>query len=187
VYNANAQASKPGGNMKTLARYMIVLTLVVSAVGLGGAPSAAQQTQIPPAEYAALVALYESTDGANWTNAWTLPTTDPCGLRGVHCSNGRITRLDLPSNNLSGPIPPELGGITNLEHLLLSNNKLSGTIPPELGNLANLVVMVLRENHLTGMIPAELGNLANLGWLELSSNSLSGTIPPELGDLANLN
>ena len=50
------------------ARFLVVLALAVSAVGPIGTQSLAQQTQIPPAEYAALVALYDSTDGDNWTD-----------------------------------------------------------------------------------------------------------------------
>ena len=52
--------------------------------------------------------------------------------------SGAAVALDV--NDLSGAIPPELGGLANLgrELLNLSVNVLSGAIPPELGNLANL-------------------------------------------------
>ena len=41
-------------------------------------------------------------------------------------------------HGLNGPIPPELGKLTNLVHLDLCMNDLTGSIPPELGNLTNL-------------------------------------------------
>ena len=41
---------------------------------------------------------------------------------------------DLGGNELSGPVPPELGNLTNLTELALYWNELSGPIPPELGN-----------------------------------------------------
>ena len=49
----------------------------------------ATQTQIPTTECDALVALYNSTNGAGWTNntGW-LQTDTPCSWYGVTCANG---------------------------------------------------------------------------------------------------
>ena len=140
---------------------------------------------------AALVAFYNATDGPNWTNdgnrlwlsdapigAWHGITTDP---------NGRVIRLHFfGDHQLTGAIPPELGGLTNLRSLRIWQNQLTGVIPPELGNLTNLTVLHLRGHQLAGAIPPELGNLANLEELHLYQNQLTGAIPPELGNLANL-
>ena len=97
-----------------------------------------------------------------------------------------LKRMHLGENSLSGPIPPELDGLSNLERLYLSSNDLSGPIPPELGDLANLKRMHLGENSLSGPIPPELGGLSNLERLYLTSNDLSGPIPPTFGGLAGL-
>ena len=151
-------------------------------------------TTLPPAilnplsERAVLTALYDSTDGPGWTNSrnwktaaaldkWHGVTTD---------ADGRVQRLSLSFNGLSGTIPEELGNLTNLRWLNLWNNDLSGTIPAELGNLTNLQSLNLLGNDLNGPIPAELGNLTNLESLYLYENELSGTIPAELGNLTNL-
>ena len=99
---------------------------------------------------------------------------------------GRVERLYLDENELSGMIPPEVGELANLERLYLDENNLSGTIPPEVGELANLERLYLDENDLSGTIPPEVGELANLERLYLDENNLSGTIPPEVGELANL-
>ena len=56
---------------------------------------------------------------------------------------------------MSGEIPPELGGLTNLKVLWLDENELSGEIPSELGNL-DLRVLSLAGNRLTGCIPEGL-------------------------------
>ena len=136
----------------------------------------------------ALAALYGTTGGPGWTNSSGWLTEAP--LRrwyGVEVdAQGRVVGLDLGYNGLSGPIPPELGGLSNLERLNLYSNQLSGAIPPELGGLSNLGNLHLGWNALSGTIPPELGGLSNLRYLYLYSNDLSGAIPPELGGLSNL-
>ncbi len=129
----------------------------------------------------ALVALFNAT-GPIWFRSigwlsdaplseWYGVTTD---------DDGRVTELRLPTNELGGEIPPELGNLANLESLNLGDNRLGGEIPPELGNLANLEYLNLRDNWLSGEIPPELGNLANLRELRLLGNELSGCVPSNL-------
>ena len=146
-------------------------------------------TSAPAAvDRAALVALYEATDGANWDNNANWLSDRPIGeWYGVIADlSGRVTELSLNFNQLSGEIPAELGNLANLELLELEDNRLTGEIPAELGNLANLRYLDLWQNQLSGEIPAELDNLANLRGLGLGRNQLSGEIPAELGNLANL-
>ena len=137
---------------------------------------------------AALVALYNATDGANWTDNTNWLTNVPLGQwHGVSAdAEGRVCALNLHSNGLSGGIPEELGNLTSLAVLHLHNNQISGEIPAELGNLLNLRSLELMGNRLSGEIPAELGNLTSLARLYLGYNQLSGEIPAELGNLVNL-
>ena len=93
--------------------------------------------------------------------------------------------LYLSSNNFSGPIPPEIGRLSQLEELNLSRNELTGPLPPELGNLTNLEKLDLRWNQLSGSIPSELGNLSKVE-LRLDGNQLSGRIPEELSKVEAL-
>lgn len=145
-------------------------------------------TEVPQVECEALVALYDATDGANWTNkfgGWKTINT-PCDWQGVTCSGGSVTELVLTQNNLAGPIPPKLDDLTYLQRLRLDFNQLTGDIPADLGNLTNLTELGLYENQLSGSIPPELGGLAYLTSLILSGNQLSGSIPSELTDLTKL-
>ena len=135
-----------------------------------------------------LAVLYEATDGPNWTNTYNWVTDVPIGdWYGVSTdASGRVVELDLFRNDLTGPIPPELGNLASLEWLSLVRNDLTGPIPPELGNLTSMRGLNLSDNDLTGPIPPELVNLSNLRTLRLNSNDLTGPIPPELGNLASL-
>ena len=137
---------------------------------------------------AALVALYEATDGDNWNTRTNWESNQPLGSwEGVTTNNdGRVIGLDLASNYLDGDLPADLGDLTYLETLSLLNNELTGSIPDDLGDLTNLTNLTLSDNDLTGEIPGALGVLTNLEKLELRANDLTGSIPGALGNLTNL-
>ena len=141
------------------------------------------------ADRAALIAFYNSTNGrTHWheKRSWNTPESIR-NWQGVKTNSaGFVTELALPNNNLSGPLPPELGDLEQLERLSLYNNKLTGPIPPELGKLSQLTLLDLSSNQLEGAIPAELGNLARLDTLDFYSNELTGSIPATLGGLGSL-
>ena len=162
----------------------------------GDASGTSEITVINP-DRAALVALYEATDGPNWVNNENWLTDAPLGeWYGVTSDPfGRVSRIDLNryepgvgwlTNGLTGTIPPAVGDLPKLTTLNLENNNLTGPIPHELGNLVRLREFRLGKNGLTGAIPPELGNLTELRSLDLSNNDLASPIPPELGNLANL-
>ena len=137
---------------------------------------------------AALEALYDATDGPNWTDNTNWKTDAPLGeWFGVSTdTDGRVTDVVLRYNGLAGPIPRVLGTLSRLRSLYLPSNALTGPIPAELGRLTNLTDLQLRFNELTGAIPVELGRLTNLQLLNLINNELTGTIPAELGRMTNL-
>lgn len=148
-------------------------------------------------DWTALKALYDSTDGKNWTvnTGWSemfenqeIPTEN-CNLDslyGITLKSERVMTIYLSSNGLEGVLPSELRLLKELQYLYLNNNSLSENIPPEFGELSNLIFLHLNENQLSGGIPNELGSLIYLTQLDLRSNPLEGTIPPELGNLTSL-
>ncbi len=171
--------------------FVLIGLLVVSST------SVPLQAAIPASERAALIALYNATNGASWgyNYGWKGNNNESDGFSqigsegswsGIWVSGDHVTLIGLSFNSLSGRIPPELGNLSKLEYLWLDYNQLNGNIPEELGNLTNLEVLSLIENNLSGSIPTELGNLTNLEVFSLSENNLSGSIPAELGNLSEL-
>jgi len=160
----------------------LILGVLIFSIGMTQ-PLAAQVLQ---QDSLALVALYDSTDGANWNNAANWLIGDVGTWYGIYVSSNRVTSIALERNNLVGPIPPEFGNLTDLEFCSCYANQLSGSIPPEIGNLVNLRSLRLDDNQLTGAIPAEIGNLVNLEDISLYYNQLSDTIPPEIANLTKL-
>ena len=136
-----------------------------------------------------LTGLYNSTGGTGWTDGTNWLSMMPLGAwHGVETdADGHVTALRLPENNLSGSIPSSLALLPGLRYLsLYGNPKMGGPIPDELGGLSNLASLRLGGNAIEGTIPAELGQLTKLVYLDLQWNELSGSIPPELGQLTRL-
>ena len=178
-----------------------LLTILASTPALaalfGVTPTAITAAVSPPTptaqhnantDKAALVAVYNSTNGRQWQNKTNWITAPNIGdWHGVTTdANGRVTRLELLSNNLTGTIPSEIGQLTELTHLNFYTNNLIGTIPSEIGQLTELTHLELDRNALTGTVPSEIGQLTNLTFLELDNNNLTGIIPPEIGKLIKL-
>ena len=134
------------------------------------------------------MALYEATDGDNWTNNanWCsdLPLTEWYGIFMDPTDGKRISSLDLRSNNLRGSIPEEISDLKGLQQLDLSWNTLEGPIPASICELQNLESLNLKQNALTGPIPDNIGNMP-LNFLDLSWNRLTGTIPASVADIMN--
>ena len=98
-----------------------------------------------------------------------------------------LSSLKLQNNDLTGPIPKELGQLNSLEVLCLNNNNLEDSIPSELGKCKKLRYLDLSNNWLTGEIPTKLEDCkAGMEVLCLQNNSLSGPIPEEIGNLYKL-
>ncbi len=136
------------------------------------------QAQCSHPDFDALMALYNSTDGSNWTDnsGWVDGAAgtncDPCnGWEGVTCASGRVKKVELGNNNLTGILPSEIVNLTLTEVIFLNNNSLNGEIPDL---PSNLKVLRLLANDLSGEIPDLPGSLT---FLELGGNDLSGEIP----------
>ena len=151
-----------------------------------GAQGIGMQTQIPAAEYSALVDLYNATSGPVWTDSSGWLNPQAVSWHGVTVTGGHVTHLVLGWNHLSGTIPDSLAELLQLQTIDLSINGLYGAIPDSLGNLSQLTELDLTGNQLSGNIPGTLGNLSRLQGLALFDNQLTGDIPDSLGNLSQL-
>lgn len=154
--------------------------------GLARINSGTTASCVPAAQRDALIALYNSTNGASWTNRTNWLNADESTWFGVSVQGCNVTGISLNNNQLAGPLPPELGDLTGLKTLLLSNNSLTGPIPGSIGNLTALQSLQAFNNQLSGTLPAGLFNLTSLQTLDLSNNQLTGGLSTSVGTLSNL-
>ena len=156
------------------------LRAALAAVTLTAAalPAAAD---VPAAERDALVALYQSTNGAGWTDSTNWLSGDPCGPApwfGVVCGGGpvehHVREIHLSANNLAGSVPG-LSAFTALERINLSDNALSGPVP-SLAGLNALVGFWADNNQFSGYLP-DISTLPALGFFYMNNNQLIGPIP----------
>ena len=157
--------------MRQLRHLLLVLLAVLP---LGVATSAQAQDGVAT-DKAALVALYNATDGANWTT--NTNWTSDMALSSWHGvtvdGDGRVTRLELADNGLDGTLPTALGDLSELEQLDLQDNALSGALPSELANLTNLTSLLLNESRaLTGPLPDRLRELSDLETVNIEKTEL---------------
>ena len=142
----------------------------------------------------ALATLFFATDGFQWSSNNTfLLEESHCDWDGVDCTADKeaVESLSLPSENLSGTLPPEIGLLASLTSLNLTNQNateaiLTGPIPSEIGLLTSLVTLDISNNGLSGSIPSEIRNLNNIRTIALQNNRLEGFVPVQLGFLSNL-
>ncbi|CAM9864314.1 unnamed protein product [Ectocarpus fasciculatus] len=101
---------------------------------------------------AALLALFIATNGPSWRQSTAWGTSAPLGeWYGVTVDDdGRVSKLNMYQNGLSGVIPPEVARLTALTTLNLGENSLTGPIPSALGGLTALQELWLDQNQLSG-------------------------------------
>ena len=159
------------------------LLLLQPAVGVAQDNATPTGTEI---DRAALVAIYNSTNGDNWNTNRNWLSDEPIGTwHGVTTNDdGRVSLLNLWGNNLTGTLPAELGDLEQVQTLRFEYNHISGPIPPEVGNLSQLFTFTANGNQLSGPIPAEMANLTRLGLLDVAYNDLT-CVPASLEALGS--
>ncbi|KAG7350876.1 RHS repeat-associated core domain containing protein [Nitzschia inconspicua] len=99
---------------------------------------------------------------------------------------GKMVELDLSTNKLDGPLPPNLWSITSLQVMDLNGNNFVGPIPEITTLHDNLQFLSLYNNRLDWRIPTTINNLKNLAHLDLSINNLELPYPSTMSQLSLL-
>lgn len=147
-------------------------------------------------ERAALMDLYNATDGPHWwhNEGWgeDVPVSQwyGIGVSGKSINDGsHVTRIELANNGLSGTIPSSIKALSSLVYLSLytSNimpgppNKLTGTLPAELATLTELKNLFVSGNKLSGDFPehpiSELMNQMNSAGFNFANNNFTVPFP----------
>ena len=140
------------------------------------------ETPLIAEEYDALVAFFQSAGGTGWKEVWDTSSNNlhEKKWKGVTTNDGHVISINLPDNNLTGNISPEIGKFSELQNLNLAKNKLTGTIPESVSKVTKLKTVDLSENELTGIDAAFLAAVSfkidrqkiNLGELPLTLNAV---------------
>ncbi|KAK3006444.1 hypothetical protein RJ639_015954 [Escallonia herrerae] len=95
-----------------------------------------------------------------------------------------MSGIDLSWNKLTGPIPFEIGYLSDIHALNLSHNHLTGPIPESFSNLKQIESLDLCHNSLSGQIPPKLAELNYLSVFTIAYNNLSGRTPERKAQFA---
>jgi len=162
-----------------IAFILIALLVVLSS---GKSYSLTGCTNCREADSLALVALYNATDGAHWTNNtnWLVPGQPIDTWYGVtKIMLKRVKKLELANNGLRGYIHDSLGYLNKLTVLDLQENQLEGSLPSSFSNLTGITNIYLNNNELYGNIPDAFNNLLYLDIFHIYNNKF------KIADIAN--
>jgi Leucine-rich repeat (LRR) protein len=90
------------------------------------------------------------------------------------------------SNELTGPIPEEWGGMKDLEQLFVNGNQLSGEIPITIRGMESLHYLRANDNQLSGELPSDIGKMLKMEYIYLEDNDIQCSVPSQLGELSKL-
>lgn len=138
----------------------------------------------------ALATFAYSTNVDQWNSRlnWLNWSVDECQWFGITCGGQSVIAIDLPSNQLSGPVPAEISLFQDsLRILVLSSNSIIGIIPTAIGNLVNLEELRIDRNDFAGMLPTSIGRLQRLRLFYLEHNpAIRGEFPQSVVSMDSL-
>uniref|UniRef100_A0A5B7BHA6 non-specific serine/threonine protein kinase n=1 Tax=Davidia involucrata TaxID=16924 RepID=A0A5B7BHA6_DAVIN len=112
----------------------------------------------------------------NWVGV-TCNSSSSLGLNDpIESGTGRVVKLELVKQRLTGRLSESLGNLEQLRYLNLSHNFLQGSLPVSLLRLPHLEFLNLSCNDLSGPIPMNI-SLPSIQVLDISDNSFNSWVP----------
>ena len=97
-----------------------------------------------------------------------------------------LRAMYIGKNQLSGPIPSEMGNMTSLAKFNPDFNRFNGTLPTELGLLTDMDNFYAVDNMFSGQIPESLSNWQKIQNAFFSGNDFTGSMPRGLCEAPDL-
>jgi len=167
--------------------YFLLTLLVVGTLSLRS------NAQVLQADSLALVDFYNATGGPNWTDKGNWLTGPVSTWANVTVANGRVTKLTVYLNNMSGTIPASIGQLTELVEFRIQGDEtnrvwvdIHGSIPAELWNCTKIEILQIKFTNITGNIPAGIEKMTALKEINFQATYLGCEIPAEIFNLPNL-
>lgn len=116
---------------------------------------------------------------------WT--DSDPCNWAGVGCStNNRVTRIQIGNKDLRGTLPASLKDLDSLQRLEVQSNQLTGPVP-SLAGLNQLQIVLLGNNNFSSFPADFFSGMSSLQAVSLDYNPFAAwSIPVTLADATTL-
>jgi len=140
------------------------------------------QPRIEPGDYNRLRAFYQQTGGAGWKKKWNINSDVIIAANwpGVSFYRGRVSAINLNSNNLTGTLPGSVFGFSKMKRLELYDNQLTGNLTSINDSVKNMLqpadslnYLNMGKNRLSGELSAFAAAFPLLTYLNLSENRLS--------------
>ncbi|KAM1326521.1 hypothetical protein EV2_011271 [Malus domestica] len=113
--------------------------------------------------------------------------TDYCNWGQVSCTkDGKVFKIQLGNQKLTGTLPPEIQKLSNLQQLEVQNNQLTGPFP-SLSGLQPLHVLLAHDNNFSSFPSDFFSGLTSLDSINIDHNPFAAwQIPDTLKDATAL-
>jgi hypothetical protein len=93
----------------------------------------------------------------------------------------------LNRNQLTGPIPTEIGNLKGVKEVLMGNNDFTGGLPEEISQWTLLETLQIPRNpRLGGRFPDSFWNLTTPSWIDIRGCNMTGSIGEGVAGMNNL-